>query len=213
MVTLIGDPGSCHDGDLGKARELIKIGADAGLSAVKLQLLQPAQCQNGNIMLNWEHLPDLIDLGKSLGVEVFARAFDLSGAEWLASCCCKSIKFAYSQTDLLSDARVRNLLPNFSRVYVSLDVMKPKPTNLELISLYCVPEYPIRYVLDFEGIFQRFSGFSSHCLGVQQEIRAVEAGAKFLEFHYKGAWDSRCPDARFAKSPKLAGELCRRIRG
>ena len=230
-VKIILDPGSTHDGSIDKAKELIRIGAGSGADAIKWQLLGENETKAGNTLLPWAWLPELMDLGKSLGVEVFASVFNRAGAEWLYKCGCASIKFAYSQRLNLGWAcdhkTVRSGL-DFKRIYVSCDVMH-KPDMVmpdtqgnpivfdvtgasQFIHLYCVPEYPVPYIVDFEGLFPRFQGFSSHCLGVEQEIRAVRAGAKYLEFHYQGSWSSPCPDARFAKPPKLTEQLVREIR-
>lgn len=220
MIWLCGDPGSTHDGSLEKARELVKIGAGCGLNAIKFQLLSENETKAGNILLPWSWLPELIDLGKSLGVKVFASVFNREGAEWLRKCDCKSFKFSYSQRKNLHWLGKRM---SDETIYVSCDVMNmpewgsmglngPFDSDKGWKRLFCLPAYPVPYIVDFEGLFPRFEGFSSHCLGIKQEIAAVQAGAKYLEFHYQGNWYSPCPDARFAKSPKLTEELVKNIR-
>jgi len=203
-MKIIGDPGSCHLGSLEKAKELVKIGAYSGLDAVKFQLLTSNETKNGNIGMDWDWLPELIDLGKSLKVEVFASVFDKSGIEWLKHCGCESIKFSYSQKSAFVER------PDFRTVYVSCAPMTYK-TPL-VTNLYCIPEYPVRYMVDFEGLFPTFAGFSSHCLGIEQDIRAVEAGARVIEKHFQGNWDSPCPDGNFALKPNQLAELVRRCR-
>lgn len=229
---IIGDPGSCHMGRLEYAKELVRVGAGAGLNAVKFQLLTSAETKNGNIAMDWEWLPELMDLGDRLGVEVFASVFDRSGWDWLIKCGCKSVKLSYSQANKLSVYPHVSPLVNY---FVSEDVMSP-PNKLtpvllknpdedsleakenrkamRIIRLYCIPEYPVRYMVDFEGLFPRFDGFSSHCLGIEQDLRAVEAGAKYLEVHYTlDKEDISCPDHRFAKHPFRLEQLCNGITG
>lgn len=210
-MKIIGDPGSCHMGRLDLAKELIRVGAACGLNAVKFQLLTGTQTRGtGNIGLDWDYLPELMALGDNLGVEVFASVFDLDGILWLQRCHARSIKFAYSMPALVQP----DLEQNFDLVYVSLDVMRPlKHSGRNFISLYCIPEYPVRYVVDFEGIFPRFDGFSSHCLGIEQDVRAAEAGARYLEKHFTlDRADIDCPDHHFALRPKKLEELCKRIK-
>lgn len=220
-VSICLDPGSTHDGDLHKAFRLIEIGAAAGADAIKFQLLTPHECRGGNISIDWEWLPELIVFGRRNGVEVFASVFDRSGWDYVIQCGCKSVKLSYSQASRLSEYPHNLQLEN---IYVSQDVMSPGLTlrpvmrgaatfpNMKMIQLYCLPIYPVPYMVDFEGLFPRFDGFSSHCLGIQQEIRAVEAGAKYLEFHMKGDWESPTPDGRFAKSPAMVEKICKAVK-
>jgi sialic acid synthase SpsE len=221
MTWKCGDPGSCHDGDLYKAKELVSIGAACGLNAIKFQLLTPNESKGGNIGINWEWMGELIDLGKRKGVEVFASVFDRNGWDYLLSLGCKSVKLSYSQADKLPT--YPHLAP-LETVYVSQDVMSPtlslqparrgdvKPGPMRLVRFFCLPLYPVPFVPSFDGLFPRFDGFSSHCLGIDQEIRAVEAGAKYLEFHFQGTWDSHTPDGRFAKRPQEVEALCKRVK-
>lgn len=205
---VIGDPGSTHDGSFVKALTLINIAADCGLDAVKFQLLSPEQERGQNIGMNWEWLPALIDEGIKRKIEVFASVFNMEGVQWLIKYGCKSVKFAYSQ--LLLHKVSAHLHNNFDKVYMSTDVMNGVFENT--INLYCIPQYPVPFIVDFEGLFPKFNGFSSHCLGIRQEQAALRAGAKYLELHYQGKWESNTPDGKFAKTPKELGKLMRIIK-
>jgi sialic acid synthase SpsE len=198
-MKIIGDPGSCHLGSFDKASELVRIGANAGLDAVKFQLLTSNETKNGNIGMNWDWLPELIVLGDRLGVEVFASVFDNSGIDWVRKCGCKSIKFAHSQ--YLKYLQFNVLEKHFENQYVSCDTSNDRIIE-NAVKLYCIPEYPVRYIIDFEGIFPRFDGFSSHCLGIEQDLKAMIMGAKYLEKHFQGDWESDCPDGAFALRQK-----------
>lgn len=224
-VRTIADPGSCHDGDMYKALRLIDLAADAGIDAVKWQLLTPAECKGGNVSISWEWFPELIVHGKTKGIEVFASVFDRSGWDYVIQCGCKSVKLSYSQAHKLNEYPHKSPLET---IYISRDVMSPilslwpvipknppRP-NMNLIRMYCLPLYPIPYMIDFEGLFDgpspRFHGFSSHALGIQQEIRAAEAGAKYLEFHMGGDWTSNTPDGKFSKSPAMVEKICKAVK-
>lgn len=221
MVEIVVDPGSTHNGDLQKAKQLVEIASRCGADKIKFQLLSAAESKNGNIAINFEWMPELIALGKERKIEVFASVFDRSGWDYVLACGCKSVKLSYSQAHKLD--QYPHLAP-LETVYVSQDVMSPalalkparkgdvKPGPMRLIRYYCLPLYPIPYVVDFEGLFPRFDGFSSHALGVEQEVRAVQAGAKYLEFHFMGDWPSDTPDGRFAKTPAMAAKLIERVR-
>lgn len=95
-----------HNRDLGRAEELIRVAADAGADAVKLQTYtadtMTLDCDNeyfriiegpwaGQTLHNlyqkaytpWEWQPKLKELGDSLGVEVFSTPFDSTAVDFL----------------------------------------------------------------------------------------------------------------------------------
>ena len=205
--TVILDPGSCHDGSLSKATELIHIASGCGADAIKFQLLSPAEEVGGNIGMDWDWLPKLMVIGECLGIEVFASVFDVKGIEWVTECGCKSIKFAYSQQALYCD----QMRMKFDTTYISCDVMNLH-VNTDHVHLYCIPLYPVPYIVDFAGLFPRFEGFSDHTLNYGQTLKAVRAGAMVIEKHIQGDWDSPTPDARFALRPRELRQLMRKIK-
>jgi sialic acid synthase SpsE len=90
--------------------------------------------------------------------------------------------------------------------------MKPRPPLDNYVSFYCIPEYPVRYQVDFEGLFPMFDGLSDHTLGFRQTIRAAEMGAQFIEKHFQGNWDSSCPDGCFALKPAQLDEMVKQLK-
>ena len=208
-VEIIGDVGSCHMGQLDLALRLVSEGMDAGLDAVKFQLLTEAQLGGGNIKLDWHHLCDIRE--RFPGVRVFASVFDYWGIQFLIKENFREIKFPYSQWWLFRTAAADGWLTQFDRIYVSTDVMRVVPRVFPPVTwLYCIPEYPVRYVVDFEGLFPRFHGFSDHTLGIEQTRRAIAAGARVIEKHFTVDSDRvSCPDHQFALRPERLRELCR----
>lgn len=207
-LEICGDMGSCHMGSLEKAKELIRIGSESGLDSVKMQLLTSTQIGNGNILLDWNHLPELVEYAKLKRIDFYPSAFDAAGVE-LTKKHCREIKFAYSQRGTIQQYD----LSGFDRVFGSFDVMSEIPAIGNLVPYFVVPEYPVPYVVNFEDLFpHRFLGFSSHCLGIAQECRAVHMGARFLEVHFQGTWNSDCPDGRFSKTPQTLERLCKRLK-
>lgn len=214
-VTLIGDPGSCHMGNWNRAARLVALGAEAGLDAVKFQLLKPQRRPDpaGNVHLPWSWLERLVRLGERYQIEVFASVFIPAaiGAVWEAGC--QSIKFAYSQSSTLWRVGIQDQVKAFRTIYASTDVMHPLPTLPNLKQLYCIPEYPVRWLVDFEELFPRFDGFSSHCLGIRQDVLAVRSGAKILEKHFTlDEPGITCPDHQFALRPTALRRLVREVR-
>ena len=186
-------------GKLKQAEELITIARACGCDAIKFQLFKNIP---PNIPIPYEWFPDLVAYGKNLNIEVFASVFDNEALE-ITSKHCKSIKFAYSQRH----AKLHDL-PNKinTDIYVSGDVMTAFAPNV--IKLYCIPLYPVPYVINFEGIFDRFDGFSSHCLGIYQDIEAVNQGCRIIEKHFTlDRKNIACPDHNFALKPNQLSRL------
>lgn len=213
MTQIIAEAGSTHDGEKKKALELIEIARECGADAIKFQLLTQKELKGtGNVELNWDWFPDLIDWGNKHDIEVFASVFDVDGAKWLKHCKCKSIKFAYSR-HILFNGLEKNAIDwgvnfsDFEKIYLSTDIMSGLRQNA--VNLYCIPLYPIPYIIDFENIFPLFDGFSSHCLGIKQDVLAIDMGAKYVEKHFQGPWNSNTPDAKFAIRPEELRDLCK----
>lgn len=202
MVKLIGDIGSCHQGRLEYAREAIKVGLDSGLDAVKFQLFKNLP---PNIELPYEWFPELVQYGKDLGIEVFASAFD-DESYCLICDFCNSIKFSYSERNNPKIVWTPN-----KRIYVSGDLMTKFYNNT--IKLYCIPQYPVPFIIDFEGVFPRFDGFSDHTLGYKQTLEAVRQGAQIIEKHFTLDYaDINCPDNNFALKPAELAKMVKAIR-
>jgi len=202
MAKILAECGSTHNGDKRRAIELVDIAADAGCHAIKYQLLTGKELKGGNIELPWEWMPELMEHGVKRGIEVYASVFNIDGIRWLKKIGCNSIKFAYSQRELLKSMAIHS----FDNVYYSTDIMKG--TNHLFTNLYCIPLYPVPYQVSFEGLFPLFEGFSSHTLGIEQDKRAIDMGAQYIEKHFMGKWETNCPDGKFAISPRQLGELC-----
>jgi sialic acid synthase SpsE len=211
-IFLIGDPGSCHCGNIQLAKELVRVGKECGLDAVKFQLFpnEMKYTQSGNVPLSFADFKELVEYGKLQGIEIFASVFCQKAYNFVKKYCSK-IKFSYKSIMSKSIARaVTDFGPN--NVYASGDIMNPLPEFIH--RLYCIPEYPVRYRIDFDTIFHRFDGFSDHTLGISQALEAVRFGAKIIEKHYR-LDNSKCdsvPDGKFAIRPKALERLAGAIR-
>jgi sialic acid synthase SpsE len=197
---LILDIGSTHMGKKDYCFEFIEKAKEAGADAVKFQMFKPdSAAGKGNIALPYQWFYAFRELGDKLGINVFSSCWDFEGVNTLITAGCDSIKFAYSQTGnkgLIDYAR-----EHFPTIYLSYDIMN-RPTTPQTSQekwLYCIPEYPVKYDVNFEKLFPFFDGFSDHTMGVFQSTKAMIAGARIIEKHVKlGYTDINCPDSRFA---------------
>jgi hypothetical protein len=226
-VFLCGDIGSTHKGSLQEAIKTLKMAKDCGLDSVKFQLgVEPP-----NIDFQLKSYLSVVDYAKELNIDVSTSIFsnnDPIRREEIISAVIESkpnwIKFSYSQKHLRED-QTRFYQAGIA-VVVSCDVMTRHIPIPEAIKLYCIPEYPVRYHVSFEGIFERFHGFSDHTLGVNTAIDAVRRdvtnitsnknltpSAKWIEKHIcLNKDDTSCPDSFFAINPDEIKTMVNAIR-
>lgn len=222
-VKIIVDPGSCHMAHLDWAIQLVHEAKQAGADAIKFQLFENLP---PNIALPRPWLTQIVNEGEKVGIEVFASAFDESAMDLLLAKKCRSVKFAYSRRDMW-----KNLPPNrlaqFDTVYISGDVLTRFPEDFtaydpnrhethtaKVVRLYCDTEYGKRYEIDFDGMFpKRFDGASLHELGTRQTLKAIAAGAKYIERHFTLDNDEiDCADHMFALRPQALADLVAEIK-
>ena len=200
MAIIIVDPGSTHMGKLEYALEHIELAARSGAQIIKFQLFSnPPNYTGGNIELPLEWWPILQKKADENGIELTASVFNADALAFLIAQKPKFIKFSYSnkhQKEWIEAAIGQGIKP-----IVSCDVMTDQEIVGGVIKLYCIPEYPVRYEIAFDGIFPRFDGFYDHSLNIRQTLKAIHAGAKYIEKHTTLAKeDVKCPDANFAVS-------------
>lgn len=205
---IIAELGSCHNSKLDRIKEAIDKAKALDLYAIKLQLFPNDEKYTscGNVYLSPELFTEAYRYGESVGMPVTASTFDMWSYYFLRTFNPLFIKFSYGKKEerhLIEDSLSYKI-----ETIVSCDVMTSHLVPKEVVKLYCVPEYPVRFELAFDDLFNgdniygykgSFDGFSDHTLGTRQTQRAIDAGAQFIEKHVKlGYDDETCPDARFA---------------
>ena len=197
-VRIIAELGSCHMGRFDRIKEAIDICKDLGLDALKLQLFpNTAPYVPTNIYLKPELFTKAWQYGQKVGVPVTASVFDENNLGFLMGHLPEFIKFSYGKKDQCQ--WIKQTLNLGIEAIVSCDVMTDHLVPKKATKLYCIPEYPVRYEVNFDELFPRFDGFSDHTMGIKQTQRAIDAGAKIIEKHVRlGYADETCPDAFFA---------------
>jgi N,N'-diacetyllegionaminate synthase len=207
-VKVIADPGSCHCGDIGLARQLIDAAHDAGAWAVKFQLFPKRYEAGGNIVLPEEwFVNNLVPYAREKGIEIFASVFSMSALDAVVRAGCKWVKFAYGYRNKRVYCKAVD-----SELLIICSGDFEKLPYFGACRLFCVQEYPVRRKLEYpENLFTaHFNGFSDHTLGTAQTKRAIDAGARYIEKHLR-LNDKRCdavPDGKFAVRPKQLKEIC-----
>jgi hypothetical protein len=205
VATVIAEIGSTH----GNSRQYLTHAAEvcARLGAwLKIQVFEQnsPQCKNGNIAISEVMLGHVSDECMRLGVP-------LVGSFWNEQCMAKTLlfcdhgKIAYSarkNTGLINAA----LAAGFDELFVSGQHLDQPVTGAK--ELLCIPEYPVYYQVCFDGVFERFGGFSDHTIGVSQSKRAIAAGAEYIEKHVAFAGAAACPDTSFSISESELKTIC-----
>lgn len=218
---LIAEFGSCHMGKLDRMIEAVDLCKKYGINALKFQLFpNNAPYVPTNIWLDPAVFKIVFDYAKMVGVDVSSSVFDETSFNFLLQLKPSFIKFSYGKKDQIN--WINKTLENHIEAIVSCDVMTDHLIPKEATKLYCIPEYPVRYEVDFDTLFRkrekqevlgpndsiicreftttgRFNGFSDHTLGFKQTIKAIKSGAGIIEKHIRlGYHDEICPDAFFA---------------
>lgn len=202
--TLIADVGSTHMGKIDYAIEAIKQAKASGIDIVKFQMFKgEPYLSAGNIELPRSWWPTLLKTANEVGIKLTSSVFDEEAFNLVMETC-DTIKLAYSQKHQLK--WIEAALAAGKTTIVSCDVMTVKKVPKECVRLFCIPEYPVRYLIDFHGLFKgqwaKFNGFSDHTMGTHQTLEAVRQGAQWIEKHLTlDKPDIRCPDANFAIKP------------
>lgn len=219
MTYICAEVGSTHNGYLSYAKELVDICANIGCDAVKFQLFdKDSEYAKVNIPVPYYWMYELKEYGikKNYPITITASVFDKKALEVLLELGVPWVKFAYSQSDKWEwQAEVCNA---GKKAFVSSDCMTRAKVlkNKSVVNLYCIPEYPITKLVSFEDVFDEYDydGFSDHTLGYAQTIKAVQAGAEFIEKHITLPYnDVTCPDSFFALKPKKFEDMVKTIRG
>lgn len=180
------------------AKRFIDLGIDNGCWAIKFQLFRNLP---PNLELPREFFPELIDYAKGK-ILVFASVFDDDAVKLLYSLKISHIKKAFSMRHTHFNHIPCDYEPQWIVSTTPMESFKHSPKT---IKLFCIPEYPVIYKIDFSQIFTRFpfQGFSDHTIGFNQTLVASFLGAEYIEKHITlDHSDIDCPDNCFALKPK-----------
>lgn len=222
-LRLVAEFGSCHNNKLERIKEAIDRCKKAKIDALKLQLFpnEAPYVGTGNVWLDPKIFKEAFKYAKKKKFKLTASVFDFNSYCFLQNLEPAFIKFSYGKKH--EEGLIKETLAMGREAIVSCDVMTDHLVPDNATKLYCIPEYPVRYEVAFDGLFNtydvsevakqfppnqplqvttkrgRFDGFSDHTMGMRQTARAVCAGAKIIEKHVRlGYEDETCPDAFFA---------------
>jgi sialic acid synthase len=247
---LIAEIGHNHQGSLEKAMELFKSAKECGVNAVKLQKRHnrtlytrelygaPYDSENSFGATYGEHR-EALEFGRheyvelqryaaSLGLTMFATAFDIESADFLANLDMPAYKIASG--DLTNTPLLRHVAAIGKPMIVSTgganleDVQRAYDTimaiNPRLCLLQCTASYPaepdvmnLRAISTFRTRFPNIVvGLSDHQNGIALSPVAYVLGARVIEKHFTLSRAMKGTDHAFSVEPAGMRKLVRDLR-
>lgn len=247
---IIAEIGHNHQGSLEKARQLFKAAAECGVNAVKMQKRdnkslftraayhKPYENENSfgpTYGLHREALEfgraeyvELQNYAKELGVTMFATAFDIPSADFLAGLDMPIYKIASG--DLKNTPLLRHVAKLGKPMIISTgganmeDVLRAYdviiPLNQQLAILQCTSSYPaehhdlnLRVIETFRAQFpENVIGLSDHENGIAMATAAYVLGARIVEQHFTINHTWKGTDQVFSLEPIGMKKLVRDLR-
>ena len=187
-VTIIAEIGSNWEGNINKAKKLIKSSKEAGANAVKFQMWRANDLYNSKHP-NWKEIKKseltfrqvkiLKKFSDKIKIEFFCSAFYPEAIDFLETLNVKRYKVA-SRTCIFKDPYSLEVLEKKSKskkpIIISMGMGGDKKKIKKIFKknkamfCYCISDYP----LDFKKInwkeALKFDGFSDHTMGITAPI-------------------------------------------
>jgi len=233
---VIAEIGSNWEGDIKKAKRIIKACKDAGANAVKFQMWRAKDLYSEEYPdwryikkseLTFKKAKQLKNFSDKIDIEFFCSAFYPEAVVFLEKLKVKRYKIA-SRTCLLQDPFSRETLEQKARtrkpIIVSMGmggdrkfIEKMFAKNRDVIFCYCISEYPLEFKKINWKEISNYNGFSDHTLGITAPIVFTIIKKKqnvkkiIIEKHVK-IKQSKGPDAATSIDVNVLAELISHIR-
>ena len=234
---IIAEAGSNHDGNLRKAKELIRVSKEAGADAVKFQsfraerLVQrshPAFAELKRLEVPTEWHRELKQYADRTGITFFSTPFDEGRATLLDETGVGLFKIAsgdITHIPLIAHiARFRKPVILSTGMSTMNEIKRAMAAiastgNKKVALLHCVSRYPAQpsdfNLLALDTLRAKFRlpvGLSDHSLGIYVTAAAVALGASLIERHITLDKKLRGPDHSFSLEPDEFEMMVKSIR-
>ena len=207
---LIAEIGNNHEGEFSVALELIDAAAEAGVDAVKFQLVKPEYVAGGDkdryvryekFLFSEDQFRKIADYCNTKGRMFFATPFDFQGATFLneiqpifkiASSDNNFVKFIQHVAGFGKPIIISTGLIGINDLSAVIKEIERTSTSVELALLHCVSSYPVppeqANLSAIKHLSERFPnltvGYSDHTIGIDAAVASVTLGAKIIEKHF-----------------------------
>ena len=213
-VLVIAEIGNNHEGDFGRAREMIHSAASTGVQAVKFQTIVPDRLvaagqkarlqQLARFEFSRDQFADLAAEARRAGLLFLSTPFDPAVVTWLDALV-PAFKIASGDNNykalltevahtgkpiLLSTGMASG--KDISQVCTLIDnCWQTVGRRSDIVLLHCVSAYPtppeqanLRAIVTLSQETGRLVGYSDHTLGVEAAVLSVALGARVVEKHF-----------------------------
>jgi N,N'-diacetyllegionaminate synthase len=234
-VLVVAEIGNNHEGDIGVARELVELAADAGADAVKFQTFrtdafvsprdEPRYARMQRFELSGDEFAQLAELAHARALLFLSTALDLESVAVLHQLV-DAYKVASGDIDFypLLDALAATGRPvvistgqsTLDEIAHAVDALGGAIGILQCVSSYPAPDDEVN--LRAIGVLaERFPtstiGYSDHTTGIDAAPLSVACGARMVEKHFTlDKAYSEFRDHALSANPDEFRELVRRIR-
>jgi len=228
-VYIVAEAGINHNGDYGKAKQLVDIAIEAGCNAVKFQTFKKCgKIPYDNISFKETYWIKRYCDNK--GITFFSTPYSLRAVDFLEA----SVPFYKIASAQIVDHPFVKYIANKGKPIIASTGSYQNDRGLapddkveqfvslvdrkNLVLLHCVSIYPYdNFILkDFEHLKKSYPdipiGFSSHSKNIDYTIEAVKNGACLVEHHITLDDNFECPDKFVSLNPEELYQLVKRIR-
>jgi len=239
-VFVVAEIGNNHEGDFGRAKEMVHRAVESGVDAVKFQTFKtewftsptdPARIKRlKGFELTYDQFAELAQLTRSLGAMFMSTPFELESARFLTGIC-DALKIASGDNDYWDLVRfcaaselplvVSSGMSTLAETKKLVGVLREaRPENASFALLHCVSAYPappeqanLRAIPLLAQELGCEVGYSDHTLGIETCTAAVALGARVIEKHFTLSHTlSDFRDHQLSADPAEMTELVKRIR-
>ena len=234
-ITVVAEIGSNWEGNIIKAKKIIRECKKSGADAVKFQMWRANDLYNTKHSswkvikkseLTFNQASILKKFADKIKIDFFCSAFFPEAVDFLESINVKRYKIA-SRTCLLKDPFALETLKKKAStkkpVIISMGMGGNKKKILKIFSknnktfCYCISEYPLEFEKIDWAIAPQYDGFSDHTMGIMAPIiftilKKIKNSKKiYIEKHVK-LKNSKGPDASTSITTEQLKELISQIR-
>lgn len=214
QVLIIAEIGNNHEGDFGRAKEMIHAAAESGANVVKFQTFRTEHYVSGDnpervamlrsFEFNYDEFAKLKEEADNAGIQFMSTPFDVESARFLDTLV-PAFKIAsgdntfYPLLDAIADcakpvllscglASLEQIAEAATRIRTAWDRHSVSPG---LAALHCVTAYPVPpeetnlcQIPAVAHAANGVAGYSDHTMGIEAAVLSVAAGARIVEKHF-----------------------------
>lgn len=200
LVGLIAECGNHAFGDLGKAKEQVRLAREAGAKFAKFQAIDTEVFEGGSMPaefyrqcdLGAKGYQELVDYGEEVGIPVI---FSVFGPKYAKLARGRPYKIAGSQFESFSVDQLLEWNSHDHPVIVSLPnvsgdvILYKRPTITNMHCMYVTPYNPtsveFQWIVHYEDVLRKPIGFSDHSPGIKNCLTAIDKyECRLIEKHF-----------------------------